>query len=99
MRGVFGMDVGALAAGWGYIGIIEREAEKAWQQTGKDVFGSLVDQYSEQLHAMAEVYLDRNPKGGRPNKHSEKLFRSTRPEQEHFLPHGLDRWHRPTESY
>lgn len=87
-----------LAAGFGYISVIEREAEKAWAERGEDIFSSLVAQYAEQLEGMAETLLGRNPKGGRPNKHSPKLLRSTRPAQECFLPHW-DNWHRPTESY
>lgn len=88
-----------LAEGFGYIGIIEREAKRVWKETGEDVFDALVSQYLEQIEALTETLLGRDPKGGRPNKHSSKLFRSTRPEQEHLMPHGLDFFHRPTESY
>jgi hypothetical protein len=87
------------AADWGFIGSLEKAAKKAWREQGIDITADQAVDHADTLKEMTERMLGRNPKGGRPNKHSEKTFRSNRPRCEHLMPHGLDNWHRPTEDY
>ena len=77
---------------YGTLGAIESEAQRIWTETGVDVYQSLLETYAKRLQAMATRAIGKNPKGGRPNKHTSKLFRSKRPEKEMLMPHGLEEW-------
>lgn len=80
------------ASEWGYLGVIERKALATWEKDGVDTHSALARASQAKLSKMATRLLKRNPAGGRPNKHDEKLFRSRRPEQERLMPHGFANW-------
>ena len=76
------------ASQWGQLGAIEKAAERVWKDEGVDIYRELVGVSRPALREMANAAL-KTKGGGRPNKHSEKLFRSSRPKEERLMPYGF----------